>query len=140
MNSVQQVEMVTSAALRIIGGLQNAIFATLDAASEGVEIQAKMAVSFQRLRAQESILNWLVQRRIDLEQRLLAGELRPVQQAMIKHQIDQVDEQLTSLLRSSGIDDSIAVKAVSAITEPPSVPRSGCGNGRLLPKASNARK
>ena len=129
MNERQQVEIVTSAAQRIIDGLQNAIFATLEAASEGVQMQAKMAASFQRLRAQESILDWLIQRRVDQEQKLLAAGLRPAQRLMIEHRIAQVDEELTSLLRSSGIQDSIAVKAVRTVVDRCESPRASQGRG-----------
>ena len=140
MNETQQVEIVTSAASRIIEGLQNAIFATLEAASEGVEMQARMAASFQRLRAQESILDWLVQRRVDQEQKLLDSNLRPAQRVMIEHKIAQVDEELTSLLRSSGIEDSVAVKAVHAVVAQPRIPRGRRGGGRFLPKPRNGHR
>jgi len=89
-----QVEIVTGAASRIIGSLQAAIFSTMEAAAQGVEQQAKMAQAFQRLEAQEAILDWLIQRRMDQEIKLTSAELRPAQRALIEHKLVQIDEQL----------------------------------------------
>lgn len=115
----QQIQVVTNAASRIIGSLQAAIFATMEAAAQGVEMQARMAQAFQRLEAQEAILDWLIQRRIDQEARLSSAELRPAQRALIEHKLAEIDEQLTALLRSTGIHDDLAVQAVHAVVHVP---------------------
>ena len=141
MNEVE-IEVATNAASKIINSLQSAIFSAMQAASENVESQVRMAASFQRLEARQSILDWLVARRISQEEKLEDTNLRPAQKALISHKIAQIDEELTALLRSSGIDDTVANKAVKAVVEQPRVPRGhphGHG-GRFLPKPSNGHQ
>ena len=90
MNEVE-IGVATTAATRIITSLQSAIFSAMEAASEGVQNQVRMAAAFQRLEAQEAILGWLVQRRIDQEHKLEDSNLRPAQRTMITHKIAQID-------------------------------------------------
>lgn len=138
MSEAHQVEVVTGAAQRIITSLQNAIFSTMEAAAQGVEMQTKMAQAFQRLEAQEAILDWLVQRRIEQEAKLNYSDLRPAQKALIRHKINQIDEELTSLLKSSGIDVTVVSKAVGIAIERPRVPKGEIGGGRFLPTNGNS--
>lgn len=119
---MSQIEIVTGAASRIIGSLQAAIFATMQAAAEGVEAQTKMAQAFQRLEAQEAIVDWLIQRRIDQETKLNDAQLRPAQRALVEHKIVQIDEQLTALLRTTGIDPTVAAQAVSSVVQHSALP------------------
>jgi len=139
MNEQHQIEIVTGAASRIITSLQSAIFSAMEAASEGVEMQTKMAAAFQKLEAQESILDWLVQRRIDQEEKLLEADLRPAQRTMIQHKINQIDGELQALMRSSGIEDAVASKAVQHVVDRPRVPKGSAGAGRYLPSNSNEK-
>jgi len=125
----QEIEIVTGAASRIISSLQAAIFATMQAAAEGVETQAKMAQAFQRLEAQEAILDWLVQRRIDQQAKLNAANLHPAQRALVEHKIHQIDDQLAALLRTTGIEPAIAAQAVSAVVQRPALAKP---NGQKL--------
>jgi hypothetical protein len=131
---MSQIEIVTGAANRIIGSLPAAIFATMQAAAEGVEAQTKMAQAFQRLEAQEVIVDWLVQRRIDQETKLNDAQLRPAQRALVEHKIHQIDEQLTALLQTTGIEPATAAQAVTAIVQRPALVEP---NGR---KPSNGRR
>ena len=59
----------------------------MEAAAEGVQMQTKMAAAFQRLEAQEAILDWLIERRIAQEAKLSDTDLRPAQRTMIRHKI-----------------------------------------------------
>jgi len=138
MNEHQQVEIVTGAATRIITSLQNAIFAAMEASSEGVQTQVKMAAAFQKLEMQEQILDWLVQRRIDQEERLNCSDLRPAQRLMIEHKISSIDAELSALLRSNGIEEGVATKAVANVVEQKRVPKGQLGAGRFLPANGQA--
>lgn len=91
----------------------------MTAAAEGVEGQVKVAQAFQKLEAQDAILNWLVQRRIDQEKRLEDSGLREAQKALIRRKIEAIDDELTALLSSSGIDDKTAKAAVLKVHTPP---------------------
>ena len=113
MNEVHQIEQVTSAAGRIISTLQRAIFSSMEAAAQGIEDQTRMAATFQRLEAQEAIVDWLVERRIAQEEKLSEADLRPAQRALVERKIATIDEELTALLRSSGVEKSIAVGVVA---------------------------
>jgi hypothetical protein len=135
MNEQHQIEIVTGAASRIITSLQSAIFSAMEAASEGVEMQTKMAAAFQKLEAQESILDWLVQRRIDQEKKLEQADLRPAQRTLIQHKINQIDGELSALLRSSGIEDAVANKAVANVVERKRIPKGELGAGRFIPSS-----
>ena len=132
-----QIEQITGAAQSIIGSLQNAIFSTMQAASQGVESQVKMASAFQRLEAQEAILDWLMERRIAQEEKLEQTDLRPAQKALIQHKISQIDEHLTALLKSSGVDGATATKAVGVVVEKPRIPKGKNGAGRFVKRNGN---
>ena len=140
MDERHEIEIVTGAATRIITSLQSAIFAAMEASSENVQVQVKMAAAFQRLELQEQILDWLVQRRIDQEEKLLESNLRPAQIAMVQHKISQIDEELQSLLRTSGIDEAVAKKAVTTVVDRPRIPKGEHGAGRFLSGNGNGRK
>lgn len=129
----QQVEVVTGAATRIITSLQNAIFSAMEASASGVQAQVKMASAFQRLEMQEQILDWLVQRRVDQEKKLEQAELRPAQRTLIEHKISQIDAELSALLRSSGIEETVANKAVETVVERKRIPKGQPGAGQFLP-------
>jgi hypothetical protein len=133
----QQIEVVTGAASRIITSLQSAIFSAMEASASGVQAQVKMASAFQKLEMQEQILGWLIQRRIDQEERLNDANLRPAQRIMIEHKISQVDFELASLLRSSGVDENVASKAVADVVERKRIPKGQPGAGQYLPSNSN---
>ena len=135
MNENQQVEVVTGAATRIITSLQNAIFSAMEASASGVQAQVKMASAFQRLEMQEQILDWLVQRRIDQERKLEQADLRPAQRTLIEHKISQIDGELSALLRSSGIEEAVANKAVETMVERKRIPKGQPGAGQFLPSA-----
>ena len=64
-----RLRFATNAASKIINSLQSAIFSAMQAASENVESQVRMAASFQKLEARQSILDWLVARRISQEEK-----------------------------------------------------------------------
>lgn len=136
----QQIEVVTGAAQRIIRSVQAAIFASMEAAAQGVEAQTKLAATFQRLESQEAILDWLIARRVAQEQRLADSGLRPVQKALIERKIAQIDEELNALLASSGVDPSIAGGAVRTVIAPSRTPKGEIGAGRFLPKAANGHR
>ena len=131
MNESQQIEAFTGAAQRIIASLQAAIFASMEAAATSVQDQVRIASAFRKLEASEAVLDWLVARRIEQEQRLSEADLRPAQQALIRRKIAQIDEELGALLRSSGIEDQAASHAVATVTQQP---RSA--NGRFLPRSN----
>lgn len=140
MNEPHHVEIVTGAASRIITSLQSAIFSAMEASAENVQVQVKMAAAFQKIEMQESILDWLVDRRVSQEQRLLESDLRPAQRAMISHKIAQIDGELQSLLRSSGIETDVATKAVTTIVDRPRIPRGEPGAGRFSSGNGNGRR
>jgi hypothetical protein len=131
MNEQNQIEVITGSATKIITSLQSAIFSAMEASSEGVQSQVKMAAAFQKMEMQEQILDWLVQRRIDQEKKLEQADLRPTQRLMIQHKIAQIDGELQALLRSSGIDDAVASKAVQHVIDRPRIPRGEPGAGRF---------
>ena len=140
MNEPHQIEIITGSATQIITSLQSAIFSAMEASATGVQTQVKMAAAFQKLEMQEQILDWLVQRRIDQEKKLLEADLQPTQRAMISHKIAQIDEELRSLLRTSGIDEAVAAKAVTSVVDRPRIPRGEPGAGRFLSGNGNGHQ
>jgi len=115
----QQIEVIQNGASKIINALQSAIVTTMTAAAEGVEGQVRVAQAFQRLEAQEVVLDWLVQRRIDQEQKLEQSGIREAQKALIRRKIEAIDDELTALLSSSGIEEKAAKAAVLTVHTPP---------------------
>ena len=133
MNEAHRIEVVTASAGRIITSIQNAIFSSMEAAAQGVEMQTQMAAAFQKLEAQEAILDWLVQRRIDQETKLEDSSLRPAQQAIVRRKIQQIDDELSALMATAGIEPATARKAIGSVVHQPRIPRGEPGAGRFLP-------
>ena len=131
MNDKPQIEIITGSATQIITSLQSAIFSAMEASASGVQAQVKMAAAFQKFEMQEQILDWLVQRRIDQEEKLLESNLRPAQITMVQHKIAQIDGELQALLQSSGVESNVAKKAVTTVVDRPRIPRGEQGAGRF---------
>ena len=102
MNSVQ-INTITAPAEAIVANLTHSILATFQTAAQSIQQQVTLAIQAQRQQAQESILDWLVQRRTNLEAQLENDELNSAQVAFATRRIESLDQEISALLESAGV-------------------------------------
>lgn len=114
-----QMDQAASAASRFVASLQETIVTSLEAAAEGVSQQTRIASVMQKLQAKEAILEWLIERRRIIENRLEQAALPAPTEAMLRRQMLVLDHETEALLTSSGMatkEAKTAVKNWKAIT------------------------
>lgn len=117
------VNEMQKAARTIIEAMQQSIFTTMRASAEGVSQQVQLAETMQRLETQEAILGWLVQKQMDEAEKLQSLPPSSPLRTMIEHKIKTVTEEMTSLLKSSGVPATAAKDATKLLENSNGTPK-----------------
>ena len=127
-----QIDETVESANQIIQSIMQAILVGIKSSAQGVEQQMKLASAQVNLESTQRMIEYILKRKLEQQAMLNEAGLDPTIRALIAYKIEMLDQELSALLRSSGVEEKVVSQAVKKVSARPRA-----SNGRFIAHERN---